>query len=425
MVTEYLRGINQAADFEQRPFPLRPARFLRKAATILIQHLPDEVMTAGILPTREMSELNWRIRSPADLAETTWNIFLENLLFVRSEVYLLAGRKTYYHDMYVRDLLWVFGFIPDPELKFQLLRTIGKRQLPSGQIPTAVALLGSAPWCVSDDDSTMDHLIMAGMLARETHGEFTMDKSVAEKALNFVRAHVDEGRYITPSGPRHSWHDAFIFPQTDVIGQNQGLLAVSLMAADALGLPVTTKEIAEAKFRFAQLAGLNGFHPFSARFHDVHDASALYPDYLAMIGFEERLSSDDLIQSTIETLPRSRHGFKILAAAGAKGDYYFDERLFFKKPDGTPVKPGFYQNGGAWPRWTNNVWVTGRLHGVVTLEDYNNEVRAVNNLLILTDWAESIPTGGEFEYKLVPENPRLMANLAIPVEQRVFERLVI
>lgn len=161
------------------------------------------------------------------------------------------------------------------------------------------------------------------------------------------------------------------------------------------------------------MSDFHGYLPLSARFNEAPDISSLYPEYLAMTLFGEQLLNDKTVRSTLDNIPRSHHGFKVLTKS-PEGDY-FDPAHFVAH-----YAKGKYQNGGVWPLWQNNALVVGELHGILNADQYR---KTITEQLEAIHWAESIRTGGEFEDVITPERADQVWNVAIPAQHRAADRI--
>lgn len=420
MVAEYFRGSEEitAAHHENQPFPLHPGRVIRKLSHHILERIPPARLREGLFPTGLVRCILKEIRKKSD-DTPPWAIFQENITAVGDTVNLSANKNSY-PDTWLRDSMQAAEFVDTPSLEANILRTFEKKAKRNGQIPTAVALVGSAPWHFADDETTMLYLIWSYRLHKRTAGQFIPDQQVASAALEFVRSHTSDGRYLTPPGPRHGWLDAFIYPNWDVNTQNQGLLPVALNCAARLGMHVSSDEINHAIRRYQQLAGFNGYLPFSARFNDTHDVSVLYPEYLAMTILGEQFLSDGVVQNTIAAMPRNEHGYKTLATVGKNRDYYFHPSMFI-----AGYRPGCYQNGGVFLNWHSAVLAVGLMHRAISPENYFWEKSRLMRKLDRTDWPECIDAPDESPEKFIVRNPRQLWDIGIPAQLHNAEKLAV
>lgn len=414
MSVDRLRKIPET-DFTAQIEPyITPGRILRKASVELIKRSPDGLLNNNFFPTKEASKIVKDLKSSSGLQDQAWKIVFDHIFILRDKIFILANKKIH-PDMWMRDFKFTSEFINSPELEENVLRTFENRQRPDGQIPTAIGVLGSTQWHYADDESTMLYITSVAQLVRRKENEWTRDreKKVAS-ALGFIAEHVRDGMYVTPKGERRGWLDAFIYPQSDVITQNQGIYAVCLHSAKKLGFKINDREIETASLLYQTMADFNGYLPLSARFNEAPDISSLYPEYLAMTMFDRQLLSDKVVSDTLASVPKSNHGFKVLTKS-PKGDY-FDSSFFV-----TGYKEGIYQNGGSWPLWNNIALVVGELHGVVKLQEYREKIIEQLNE---TGWPEYIRTGEEYEEIRFSERPGQVWNVAIPAQHKIADKIL-
>lgn len=387
-------------------------RLLRFGFNQIIKRLPP---SSAIFPSPETARIASRLNFASEtLHQTAWNIFFDNLTAVGDEVFLSANKKEEYPDMWLRDSMMAAEFIDDPLLEAKILRSFEKRQLPDGHIPTAVAIKGKTPWHFADDESTMLYIIWSARLAQKTKGGFLPDITTVDAAMSFVRNHAKDGKYRSTKGERKSWLDSFIFDEGDVITQNQGLYAVTLLALQELSefygknLLRETDNIQTAEKEYRDLAK-NGYLPLSDKYDKALDASVLYPEYLAKTIFDKFLLDKKTVEETFRKLPRKDGRIMVLTQSPA-GDY-FDSSQFYNN-----YEPGNYQNGGIWLPWENNALMVARLHGI-EISDYNRQAEAINRKIEESNWAECINSDGSIL------KPRQLWNLAILAQQRNVNRL--
>lgn len=409
------REIPELEEIVKREPYITTGRIARKISVDLIKKglLDTRFLRDGIHPTKEAKSILSKLHEKADPQSTAWQIVFDHLYPIGNRVFLMANKKAH-PDMWMRDFVYTSEFTELPSLDDNILKTFEDKQKVNGQIPTAVGLVGKTTWHFADDESTLLYVIKVAQLASATRETLTPErKARVTAALNFVDQHNSGGMYVSPKGERRGWLDAFIYPQSDVVTQNQGLYAVSLLAANRLGFKVDAEEINKASLLYKTMSDFHGYLPLSARFNEAPDISTLCPEYLAITLFGEQLLPDDTVQSTIDNTPRSNHGFKVLAKS-PEGDY-FDPTHFVAQ-----YAKGKYQNGGVWPLWSNNALVVGEMHGVVNADQYR---KTIMEQLRAVRWAESIRTGGEFEDVLTPDRPDQVWNVAIPAQHRAIDRV--
>lgn len=414
MSVDQLKHIPEMETIAQPEPGITLGRIARKLTVEMMKRgFFDRIAGNGILPSLIVSSIVSELKGKDD-GDTAWKITYDHLYPLGNRLFLLANRRVH-PDMWMRDFAITSEFTDSLVLDDNVLRTFEERQRLNGQIPTAVGLVGQTPWHFADDESTLLYVTTVAQLADKGSKLTPTRREKVAAALDFIDKHVHEGMYVSPAGERRGWLDSFIYPKSDVITQNQGLYAVTLMAADKLGFPIEASAITKAGALYRGLAEVKGgYLPLSANFHRAPDISSLYPDYLAITRFGEQLLSDDVVGTTLEAVPFSKHGYKVLMASPS-GEY-FDPSYFV-----TCYPKGKYQNGGMWPIWHNNALVVGQLHGLVAPEQYRE---AVMCQLEKTNWPESIRTGGDYESLATPENLWQVWNVAIQAQHKIADRTV-
>lgn len=355
---------------------------------------------SGIFPTEESLAIISKIHEKGD-ESVPWKMVKNNLYPVRDKIYVLPG--AYYKDMFLRDYEHLSPFIDSLVLDENVLNNFESKQSGKGQIPTAVGIIGEAPYQYSDDESTLLYVISVARIAKENPQILTVKRKATVKgALGFIEGHVENGAYVSPAGSRTSHVDAFYFPNRDVISQNQGLYAVALLAAESLGFRLDPVRITEAINVYKNSANKNGFLPLSFGFADAPAIGSLYPEYLAIKMFGERFLTDQIVADSLALTPKSNYGHKILTA-NTKGDYFSPSNFINNS------EKGKYQNGAVWLLWNSFALKVGEFHGITD----NSYQQSVLRLLENSKYAESIRSGGQYELRLTPENLHYLWNLNI------------
>lgn len=387
-------------------------RVKRKLFVPIINNLPQVVFSRGIFATDKSQNLIHGLLKGKDTTDLPWSMVARNIIGVRDKVFLLANRGEH-SDMWFRDTMYAAEALKSPELEVELLRTFEEKQGPNGQMPTAAAIVGNTGWHWANDESTMLYLIWSARLNKATNGEFRPNPEVFTNALCFVQSHIDQGRYISPRGARRGWLDAFLYRSADVITQNQGLLAVSLMAAEKLGFFYQNHAIKKAVANYKALVNGKEYLPHSARYSGAPDASVLYPEYLAITLFGQEILTPGIVEATIKSVPKSRWGYKVLTE-NREGKYFAQYHFI------GDYKQGEYQNGGVWLFWDSNLRLVGELYNLIK-PDYRLQLK---RYLDGSRYAESIWTGGKYEGKLTPRARQHIWNLAIDAQQQTVDQIL-
>lgn len=387
-------------------------RIARKLSVMGLKRAPANLFNE-VFPSPDAKYLAQTLGKHADLQGMPGEMVEENMVVMRDRVMILANRKVH-PDMWFRDYMLISEFLNNPSLDQHVLRSFERKQQANGQIPTAIGVIGSAPWHFADDETTMLYMIMGARLAQSSAGQFGPNPVIFKRAYDFVEKHGEDGRYVSAKGPRRGWLDAFNYPKSDVITQNQGLYSLALMAAERSGLRVERGEIDRAISNYRLLVGSRGYPVLSARFDHSPESSGLYPEYLGITIFDREMLKPSVVASALETLPLSKNGYKILCKT-IKGDY-FDPTQFIGD-----YQPGEYQNGGVWPIWDNNLRIAGELHGIKFLGTAQDAQKV---FLTFTEWPESIWTGeGREGDTVTPRAKRQLWNVAIPAQQEAVRKI--
>lgn len=365
-----------------------------------------------ILPTSESLAIKKEVLGLGD-GSMPARIAANNLFLIKDKIFLTPD-IGFYPDMWFRDvyLSTESKYLRNIRLTENILKTFENQQAPDGHIPTTVAIAGDAPYKYSYDESTFLWLIKTARTANEDSSFLTPERKMhAVKALSFTRKHAKDGSYVTPPGSRRGIVDAFNFPSHDVVTYLQGVYAASLLAAYSLGLGLHRNEIKDAVSIYQNMMS-TGIAPLSRGFDKAVCIGALFGEYIAVKDFGEQFLTDTAVASALENAPRTNFSdingedyFKILTK-GTGDEDFFDPSHFINFSG-----KGRYQNGAVWPLWDYIAKSVGRFHGLDAVNpDY---VSKIQQLLNISGYAESIPTGGFFEKKISPEHPFYVWNIAV------------
>lgn len=365
-----------------------------------------------IFPTQESRAIKAEVLGLGDDSEDA-RIVADNLFLIGDKTYLTPNIH-FYPDMWTRDVIFSTEskYLKSPLLVNNILTTIESQQAETGQIPTTVAIVGNPPHKYSYDESTFLYLTKIARIARDNPAFLTPERRMhAEKALGFTRRHSEDGAYVTPPGSRRGIVDAFRFPEHDVITYLQGTYAASLLAADALGLRLHRNEIKAAASAYQSLMN-NGIASLSRRFDKAVCVGALCGEYIALKDFGQQFLTDQQVSNALENAPgtdfenvNGESYFKILTKSSDDEDF-FDPRNFINLS-----AEGRYQNGAVWLWWDYIAKSVGRLYNLAIVKP--DFVSKIQELLKISDYSESIPTGGIFEKIITPEHPSYVWNTAI------------
>jgi hypothetical protein len=258
-----------------------------------------------------------------------------------------------YAGVWLRDSFWTITAIGDIGLSESALRHFWRKQLPSGQLPTQFTTFINDPQ-YRPDESTLLFLIWAAWQAQQ--GGALVPTPVLQRALAYVTQQASTGLYQSPAGSYVSWFDSFRLKRADTLAYNQGLYAVALQAARALGLGVRASQIEQAAAGYRSMADARGGYLRFSRNLAYHDISGLTGEYLSLWLFKRPLLSDAIVRRTLASQPPFEGGFRVVVSA--KG-HYLSPHTFT-----VHVFPGDYQNGGSWLLFDYLALATGALHHV-------------------------------------------------------------
>lgn len=258
-----------------------------------------------------------------------------------------------YAGVWLRDSFWTVTAIGDAGRSAQALKPFWRKQLPSGQIPTQFAVYLTEP-TYKPDESTLLFLIWADW--QKQHGGQQVPRPVLRRALAYIMQQAHGGLYQSPAGNYVSWFDSFRLKHPDTLAYNQGLFAVALQAARALGLGVGDAQIEQAAAGYRSLADAKGGYLRFSRTLRYHDISGLTGEYLSLWLFKRPLLTDAIVRRTLATQPGFQGGFRVVVSATGT---YLSPRTF-----SVHLFPGDYQNGGSWLLYDYMALATGALHHV-------------------------------------------------------------
>jgi hypothetical protein len=278
-----------------------------------------------------------------------------NIVTVNGRRAMLSSRL--YPGTYVRDaLFWGPLALDDPALGFECYQWFAETQLDKGQIRTAVPLHPEEAGALQpqDDEGTLLFIIASDWLHR---AGYPVDPAVIERAYSWIESHIQDDVYVSPPGPFRYWADTVQLDVAESLAHNQGLLCLARQAMRSLALGnVTGADVAAAQ------AAYRGFEADGSlrmgrhsRFASAHDISALFPEFLSRMLYEEAILGDALIVKHVSrTLVNASvrdgsgavAGIKVICAAD--GSFLPDEWFFRHDLN----QPGDYQNGGYWPMYT-------------------------------------------------------------------------
>ncbi len=354
----------------------------------------------------------------ADLMMLTWSADVEarRQMLAPSIWYSAAG------EMYLRDSFYALNGIHNRELNESVFALWGENQGIDGAINTLVEP-NIANLERKSNDSTPLWLIWALQNRRRFGTKLPMEKIVL--AANYCLSNYDPAR----EGVCHAQFvigqlDVISYPAgTNIICENQGMLAVLLRVIRELQIPGLSASIsqgyiakAEAVYRSYYDSNL-GFMLPARNIRDALGFADIFPEFLSLWLFRRKILTDEMVNSHLNRLPvmlpndscpfpqeggTVRPIFIGLPVQNGGWRYFTDAwhpmvSDSFAKGYGGMAADGIYYNGGSWMRIEICGYVTGKFHG------WRKSERAIANRL----WAE-IHTDKDFptSHEYLPTDPR-------------------
>ena len=342
----------------------------------------------------------------ADVMMLSWNAEQDSTrpMLAPSIWYSAAG------EMYLRDSFYALNGIHNRELNEKVFNLWGENQGADGAINTLVEP-GIANVERKSNDSTPLWLMWALLNHRRFGTALPMDK--VRRAAEYCLAAYD---------PRHEaiCTAQFVIGQLDVISypkgtnilcENQGMLAVLLRVIRELQIPEVSASISESYIAKAEeeyrsyYDASRGFLIPARNIHDAIGFSDIFPEFLSLWLFKRAILTDDMVVNHLSHIPAMlprddcpypAEGGSVrpifIGLSGTKTQWsYFTEKWHPMVSDSYAASyackaaDGVYYNGGSWMRLEVCGYVTGKLHG------WQKAEHAIANRL----WAE-IHTDEEF-----------------------------
>ncbi|MEI6072675.1 MAG: hypothetical protein WCS31_12835 [Verrucomicrobiae bacterium] len=189
----------------------------------------------------------------------------------------------------------------------------------------------------------------------------------ARKTLDYIEAHSREGWYYSSNDKKlksfQSWYDLVAFEEDDVISYNQGLYAVALLSAEALGFKLATPPALAIGNYQALFDVQGGYFPLSRK-KNLLAVDPLAGDLLAQLFFDKALLPDESVRSHFNRVmahAKTEYGFKVTCLPD--GSYAPTEDYSAKDFKVNFVEKGDYQWGGSWTLYDMLCLIDCHLHG--------------------------------------------------------------
>jgi len=347
----------------------------------------------------------------ADVMMLSWNADMEGLrpMLAPSIWYSAAG------EMYLRDSFYALNGIHNRELNEKVFALWGDNQGEDGAINTLVEP-GIANLERKSNDSTPLWLMWALLNRRRFGTAFPMEK-VRHAALYCLNAYDPRREAVCTAKFVVGQLDIIQYPEgTNILCENQGILAVLLRVIRELEIPGVSASIsenyiakAEEEYRSYYDADLGWMVP-ARTMRDAIGFSDIFPEFLSLWLFKRKILTDGMVVSHLAhiptMLPRKDCPFPseggslrpiFIGKPKGKEWSYFTDKWHPMASDtyaasyAGKAMDGVYYNGGSWMRVEICGYVTGKLHGWRPAE------RAIANRL----WAEihkdeNFPTSQEY-----------------------------
>ena len=267
---------------------------------------------------------------------------------------------NYAPDMYNRDSFWSVAGVHDPYLSKALFDRWGDTQTAQGGIGTIVTpSMGSME--VKDNEASCEFLWWA-LINRSKYG---IDPPQEKTALAFdycVRTFDREKSGICRAHFVLGQNDVATYPgePTKDLAVNQGVWAVTLLAARELGLHNDAAWIARAREGYLAFYDEARGYIISDRQHpDVISCGDLLPEFVSLWLFGQPLLADHMVINTLEKIPR--YGPFACIIGHVRDGYFTQENKPFDKEHFWPR--GVYYNGASWMREEVMAYAAGVRHG--------------------------------------------------------------
>lgn len=327
-------------------------------------------------------------------------------------------------EMYLRDSFYALNGIHNRELNEKVFTLWGENQGADGAINTLVEP-NIANVERKSNDSTPLWLMWALLNRRRFGTALPMDK--VRRAAEYCLAAYDPRREaICTAQFVIGQLDVISYPKgTNILCENQGMLAVLLRVIRELQIPEVSSSIsasyiakAEEEYR-SYYDATRGFFLPARNIHDAIGFSDIFPEFLSLWLFKRAILTDDMVVSHLnhiplmlprEDCPYPAEGGSVrpifIGLPSTKTEWsYFTEKWHPMVSDSYAASyackaaDGVYYNGSSWMRLEVCGYVTGKLHG------WQKAEHAIANRLwaeIHTD--EDFPTSQEY-LPTEPKNP--------------------
>ena len=211
---------------------------------------------------------------------------------------------------------------------------------------------------------------------RVQQAEGKADMNRAQDAMNYILDYCKDGCYLAGKPEENqydfkSWYDICAFETDDVITYNQGLFAVAMMAAEALGIsPAVPAK--KAAGQYCQL--FNGKYFPLSRKKQCLSLDVLTGDVLSFLLFDKYLLPDHMVRTCYEFVTqRSQTPYGCKVVCGEDGGFLpmeFHGAYGYVNEHQLALRPGEYAYGGSYYLYEMLFHIGGYLHGAPYAEEH-------------------------------------------------------
>ncbi|VYU11369.1 hypothetical protein [Clostridium paraputrificum] len=296
---------------------------------------------------------------------------------------------NYAPDMYNRDSFWSIIGINDKELSEKIWRKWGSTQNELGAIGTIITpYMGSLE--VKGNEATCEWIWWA-YINKVKYG-IEPDIEKIKKAYDYCINEFDSDKdgivkshFVLGQNDVQTYFD---YGKTTSLSVNQGVFAVTLKVAKALGIEVSEEYIEKA------VNGYRGFYDEergyllnTLDYKDAISVGDLMPEFMALWLFDEGLLNKDIVKNTLEKIPVIDSCATFIGHVNKKyfsgNDSPFDSKFSWTD--------GVYYNGGSWLREEIMAYAVGVRYGLNQYKD-----RIVNRMEKEINLIKDDPVSHEF-----------------------------
>lgn len=270
----------------------------------------------------------------AILRDTSYLLLRRNLFRPESDYIFISG-PGYGWKQWVSDGFWMSRGLNEPKYDIAANNAVFYERL--------------------DYEDNAQYFLIWAYLVKQAGGE--ADARTLTRAYHFLRDHEQDGLYLPPrlthdKKNMRTYHDQLEYEDGDAPSSNQGFHCGALMAAKALGFPVTDADIDKAIAGYARMFNADGgYMATSLQQQDRIGQDSLYGEVLTYAVFGKKLLPDEYVQKHLDTTMKIQSPFGMRVVSKANGDLL----------DG---HSGVYVFGGSWFLNDGANYLDGLIHGM-------------------------------------------------------------